>query len=292
MIRSIRIIVLFILASGIMQAAPVYAVPSCGSSSCTSCPSNGCSGSAPGPNCRCEANRQCSCSKWCFDYVGGQCENQQVQCSNYRWVCPPPPPTCVKDVNGVCVKPPTRPPQSTQPPRPTPTRGACNCHNLEVKGVIAAGEIITISASAGVAQKYLGTTSIPSMNFVVYRQGTRLDMSGPINTSLPLRTIDPYTGETSDRYTATYAYRIPSTDTEPTEYLISANFVCQKQSASQLFSSGPRVAGIADVTVVPPDWSTPLSAPGAGGLKLGTFKGVRPVKIQKGCDWIRFELRP
>lgn len=247
-----------------------HAVPSCPVKSCPSCPSNGCSGSAPGPNCRCTAQRSCRCTSWCFGYVGGRCEAYDSTCSNYQWECSAP-----------------TTPRPTSPPRPTPTRGVCNCHAMNVSGVASPGETLNFTASANVVSPHTANTSIPSMSFIVLQNGTQIAQSGPVAAGRPVRTIDPGTGETVDRYSATYSYTIPQSGTGTVSYTVLMSYACQRSAG--LRSSDPRVAGYT-VEMEPPVWTTPLSPKGFDSLKLGTWRAKTSASIKNMCDRVEFQI--
>lgn len=251
--------------------APIFAVPSCPVRSCPSCPTNGCTGTAPGPNCHCRAQRSCKCSSWCFGYVGGRCEAYDTTCTNYHWECSAP-----------------VTPRPTNPPRPTPTRGVCNCHTMAVTGTASPGETVTLTASANVVSPFTSTASIPSMNFTVLQNGTPVHQSGPITAGRPIRTIDPNTGETVDRYTTTFSYPIPSHGTGTVAYEIVMKYVCQ-QGSSMLSPPDPQVAGLT-VQMEPPVWATPLSPKGFGGLKLGTWRAQSSATVRNSCNRVEFHI--
>lgn len=274
--RKLFIIILTIGSFwAIATPSSLLAVPSCPVRSCPSCPTTGCTGSPPGPNCICRAQRSCRCSSWCFGYVGGKCEAYESSCGNYQWEC-----------GAIATSP-----RPTRPARPAPTRGACNCHTMEVTGIASPGETLKFTASANVVSSWGTGVAIPSLSFTVLQNGTQVAQSGAIPAGRPVRTIDPQTGEVVNRYTAQYSYTIPAQGTGTVEYEILANYVCQQGSASRILPNDRHAEGFSIMQMEPPAWSTPMSQPGYDSLKLGTWKPKTSATIRNSCDRVEFQIQ-
>lgn len=191
-----------------------------------------------------------ACGQPCGPSVPGnrECDQACPICapgSDGRHICQPPlqcnSPCVVNGAPGVAVCPTAGPrnnsggapqdcsvcvPGSTPgmgvcgPPSPTPRPApSCNCDDTKITGTVAPGQTVTVTTWIKVATPRSNPAEVRNIQFQVYDNGRLIYPSGnisptPVAVGAPIRMQDPKNpGTEIDRYSATFTYTIPATNT-------------------------------------------------------------------------------